>query len=159
MPAIDVVLIRGVEDAALVCAQHYVFHIKISRCEELRSSTGSGDRVQMIPSVFLAYKDDATRIRELQRLKRKRWQRIFHGIAAVEELVGFAGLRVCNPKRPRSRELGNERPFEFDSGLANKRDLFAVRRPNWTSIAIRGRRDISDLLRGQVKHGDERVIL
>src|SRR5438046_883959 len=148
MPAIDVVLIRSVKDAALVRAQHHFFHIEIAWREELRSSTGSGDSVEMIATVFLACEDDAARIRKLERLKRKRWQRIFHRIAAVQELVGFAGLHVCNPKRPWSRKLRNQRPFEFDSGLANKRDLFTVRRPNWTSIAIRGRRDISDLLRG-----------
>src|SRR5205823_7592852 len=148
VPAIDVVLIRGVKDAALVRAQRHFFHIEIAWREELGSSTGSGDGVEMIATVFLACEDDAARIRELQRLKRKRWQRIFHGIAAVEELVGFAGLRVCNPKPPWSWELGNQRPFEFDSGLANKRDLFAVRRPNWTSIALLARLDISHLLRG-----------
>ena len=44
----------------------------------------------------------------------------------MKEFAAFAALRVCNTKRPWSRELRNERPFEFDSGLANKRDLFAV---------------------------------
>src|SRR5207249_6821017 len=159
VPAIDVVLIRSVENAALVCAQRHVFHIKIARREELRSSTGSGDGVEMVVSVFLAREDDATCIRELQRLKRKQRQRIFHRIAAMKELATFTALRVRNPKRLRSRELRNERAFEFDSGLANKHDLFAVRRPNWTSITIRGRREISDLLRRQVEHGDERVVL
>src|SRR4029077_12407273 len=86
-------------------------------------------------------------------------QRIFHRIAAVKELVAFAALRVCNPKRPRSRELRNERPFEFDSGLSNKCDLFAVRRPNWTSITIRRWREIRDFLCCQVDHGDKRVVL
>src|SRR5207248_662084 len=117
------------------------------------------DGVEMIVSAFLAYKNDSACIGELQRLKRKQRQRIFHCVAAVKELAAFAALRVRNPKRPRSRELRNERPFEFDSGLANKRDLFAVRRPNWTSITIRGRREISDFLRRQFEHGDERVVL
>src|SRR5205823_7837240 len=118
-----------------------------------------GDGVEMVVSVFLAREDDATRIRELQRLKCKQRQRIFRRIAAIKELATFAALRVCNPKRPRSRELRNERPFEFDSGLANKHNLFAVRRPNWTSITIRGRREISDFLRRQFEHCDERVVL
>src|SRR5213075_2011413 len=141
------------------CAQRYVFHIKITPGEELRCSTGSGDRAKVVPSVFLAREDDAARIRELQRLKRKQRQRIFHRMAAVKELATFAALRVRNPKRPRSRELRNERPFEFDSGLANKRDLFAVRRLNWTSITIRARREISDFLRRHLEHGHERVVL
>src|SRR4029077_9344853 len=113
----------------------------------------------MIASVFLAREDDATGIREFQRFKRKQRQRIFHRVAAVKELATFAAFRVCNPKRPWSREFRNERPFEFDSGLANKRDLLAVRRPNWTGVTVRCRREISDLLRRQLELGDERVVL
>src|SRR5919201_1586576 len=104
----------------------------------------------MIVSVVLACEDDAARIRELQRLKRKQRQRIFHRIAAVKELAAFAALRVCDPKRPRPRELRNEQLFKFEAGLANKRDLLAVRRPNWARVTIRGRREISDLLRRQL---------
>src|SRR5262245_49907356 len=127
VPTIDVVLIRSVEDAALICAQRHFLDIKGARREELRSSTGSGDRVEVVPTVFLAREDYAACIGELQRLKRKQRQRIFHRVTAVKELSTFTALRVCNPKRPRSRELRNERPFEFDSGLANKHNLFAVR--------------------------------
>jgi len=127
VPAIHVVLIRSIEDAALVCTQRHVLYIKIARREQLRRAAFRRDGVEMIVSVFLACEDDAACIRELQRLECKQRQRIFHRIAAVKELAAFAALRVCNPNRPRSRELRNERPFEFDSGLANKRDLFAVR--------------------------------
>src|SRR5215468_4056010 len=77
----------------------------------------------------------------------------------MKERAAFAGLRVCNPKCPWSRRLRNEWPFKFDSGLTNKYDLFAVRRPNWTSIAIRGWHEISDLLRCQIEHCNERVVL
>src|SRR5207249_8866198 len=91
--------------------------------------------------------------------RRKQRQRIFHRIAAVKELSAFAALRICDKERPRSRELRDERPFEFDSELANKHDLSAVRRPNRTGITIRRRREISDLLRRQFEHGDERVVL
>ena len=66
MPAIHVVLIRRAEGAALVCAQCHFLHIKIARREELRSSTGSGDGVEMIVSVFLAGEYDVARIREFQ---------------------------------------------------------------------------------------------
>jgi hypothetical protein len=44
----------------------------------------------------------------------------------VKKLAAFAALRVCDKERPWSRELRNERPFEFDAGLSDKRDLFAV---------------------------------
>src|SRR5262245_62721179 len=76
----------------------------------------------------------------------------------MKQLATFAGLCVCNPKRPWSRELRNERPFEFDSGLTNKRDLFAVRRPNRSGVTIGGRREISDLLRRQIEHANERMV-
>src|SRR5215831_13237914 len=112
----------------------------------------------MIPSVFLAREDDAICVREFQRFKRKQRQRIFDRVAAVKEFATLAALCVCNPKRPWSRELRNEWPFEFDSRLTNKYDLFAVRRPNWTGIATRGWREISDLLRRQIEHCDKRVI-
>src|SRR5207247_2535132 len=97
--------------------------IKIARREQLRRAAFHCDGVQMIVSVFLACENDAACICELQRLKRKQRERIFHRVAAVKELAAFAALRLCTPNRPRSRELRNERPFEFDSGLANKRDL------------------------------------
>src|SRR5213076_1597715 len=113
----------------------------------------------MIVSVLLACEDDAACIRELQRLKRKQRQRIFHRIATVKQLAALAALRVRNPKRPWSWELRNERPFEFDSGLANKRDLFPVRRPDWIGITICGRREIIDLLSREIEHSDERVVL
>src|SRR5947207_880246 len=77
----------------------------------------------------------------------------------MKKLSSFTTLRVGNPKRPWPRELRNERPFEFDAGLANKHHMFAVGRPNWTGVTIRGRREISDLLRGQLEHGDERMVL
>ena len=73
----------------------------------------------------------------------------------MKELAAFAAFRVRNPKGPRSWELRNERPFEFDSGLPNKRDLFTVRLPNWVGITIRGRREIDDFLCRQLEHGDE----
>src|SRR5207302_9797510 len=125
--AIDVILIRSVDDPALIRTQPYVLHVKIPRREELRRAAANSNRVQVVPTVFLPVENDAACIRELQRLKRKQGQRIFHRFAAVKELTAFAALRVCDPKRPRSRELRNERPFEFGSGLANKHNLFAVR--------------------------------
>src|SRR4030095_6716007 len=97
-------------------------------------------------SVFLARENDPAVVGEFERLEGEEGQRILLGRAAVKERASFAALCGCNPKRPRFGELRNERPFEFDSGLANKRDLFAVRRPNWIGVTIPCRREISDLL-------------
>src|ERR1700754_4781358 len=77
----------------------------------------------------------------------------------MKQVAAFAALRICDPKSPRSREHRNKRSFVFDSGLSNKRDLFAVRRPDWTGITIGGRREITDFLRRQIENGDKRVVL
>src|SRR4029078_12727137 len=77
----------------------------------------------------------------------------------MKQFAAFAALRICDPKGPRSRELRNKRSFVFDSGLSNKRNLFAVRRPNWTSITIRRWREIRSFLRRQIEHGDKGVVL
>jgi len=50
---------------------------------------------------------------------------IFHRIAACETVRGLRRSARLQSKSAHGRgKLRNELPFEFDSGLANKRDLF-----------------------------------
>jgi len=82
-PAVNVVLVGAVENAPLVRVQRHVFDIKIAQREQLRRVAFRRDGVEMVVCIFLACEDDAAAIRELQRLKRKQRQRIFHRITAV----------------------------------------------------------------------------
>src|SRR5947199_9110748 len=107
----------------------------------------------MIVSVLLACEDDAACIRELQRLKRKQRQRIFHRIAAVKDVDALAALRVCNPKRPRSWEFRDKRAFEFNSWLANKAEPLAIQRLNSTAILLRQQCEITAVSPRQLGQG------
>ena len=66
MPTVNVILVRAVENAALVRAQRHVLDIEFARRQQLRRAALQRDRVEMIPAVFLARENDPIYTRELQ---------------------------------------------------------------------------------------------
>ena len=90
-----------------IAAQRDLLHIEIARGEQLRRSSISINRVEMISPVFLRGEDDSAVVGEFERLESEQGQRIFHGGAAVKQFTAFTRLRVCDTERPRPRELWN----------------------------------------------------
>ena len=105
--AIDIVLIRRVEDALSIAAQRDLLHIEIAWGEQLRRASIGTNRVEMISPVFLRDEDDSAVVGKFERLKGEQGQRILHGVAAAKQFMAFTRLRVCDTERPRPRELWN----------------------------------------------------
>jgi hypothetical protein len=59
MAAVDIILVRGVNDRAAVARYGDVFHLEFAGSQQRGCATGSGNGVKMVPPVLLGSEDDA----------------------------------------------------------------------------------------------------
>src|ERR1041385_3458059 len=135
MPPVYIVRIRRVEQRSLVWRQLYLFHIKISRRQQVSFPPAAWEMdflkigiedVKMVTSILLGAEDNPAVPGKLQRLSRKRRQRIIHLLSAMPQLFRICRLRVRQPARPGLRALWNQRQMVLCPGNAYEDKLLAI---------------------------------
>src|SRR6266481_6963718 len=119
----------------------------------------------MVPTILLRAKYNPSSAGKLQRLSRKRWQRIIVFFPAVPKFVGLHGFRIRQPNGPGLRAAGDQRQMTLRAGSAKKYQLLAIGRPAGSKIAVHAGSNVADLFHRRVrpkmkiKNGNKTVVL
>src|SRR5882672_1121555 len=166
MPAVNVATVRIEENRFLVWRERPLLDFAVARCEQLRSSTVGGKRVQMLPAVL--FRSDHQLIAGGP---------IDDAAAGIARHIGVGSLRcgtampdffcracrrVGGPDRPRMRLVRHDeislRCVSRFRRPAYEGNAFPVERPYRITIAIHRRRDVTNAPGSYVVNGDEGVI-
>src|SRR5208282_394069 len=132
VPAVNVVLIRGVDDLASTGRERHVLDLESAGGEQIRRTSGRRHRVEMQPAVALPGEDDAVARGPKELILRD--DLVEDAAAAFPGAPNFAALTrgyLRDVNGPRlTLAPGPERKGQRGGGDADKRDTRAVGRPN-----------------------------
>src|SRR5689334_3011923 len=103
MTAIDIVLIRRIENFAPVAREGHMFYFEVTRCEKLCASPFGWNGVKMKPAVALPREDDPIAIGpEDLRLGFDSAKRAAWTFVGAPDFARRTGLRIGYANRPRA---------------------------------------------------------
>src|SRR5581483_10843840 len=128
MTAVDIVLIRRVQDRLDVFGHEHVFYFKMAGSEQGGRATGGGDRIEMVPAILFGSVKKAVIGREVERSVRCQLRkRVVRLLTTLPNLFCASGGCVGDPDRPWHRALRNEQQLLFDTGQAYEGNALSIR--------------------------------
>src|SRR5690242_4446124 len=126
MAPVNIVLIRGVNDRAIVVRYGDVFHFEFARSEERRAAAASWNGIQMVPAVLLGSEDDSVS-HEMERFVfRKVGKGTDKFLGAMPDGARISGSRIGNVNSPGIGPRLQQRQTLLKTVDAHERDLLAV---------------------------------